>query len=238
MFSNPLYKIALKLSVIIVVAIALCRFTEGYGILAVAAIGAFYALRGDCGISLFTYALFPFLILLNPLILPKTPVSMIASRLTTVIVASCLILGGARRKGCELLPLGYIFFYLVIALISSIGGYFPLISYFKIINFVAFALGLYIGTKNIDKKPEDIFFVRAAFLAFSVVLVWGSIAALPFPSIAYFTSVSSVIKSEGIEAAEEILVANERAGLFSGITTQSQFLGPFWCSRRYQSWLQ
>ena len=226
MFGHPLYKLSLKLTATIMAVVALCRFSNGYGIIAVAAVGAFYALRGDCGISLFSYALFPFLLLLNPLILPKTPSSFMVSRITTVVLACCLILGGAKRKGGEQLPLGYIFFYLVIAVISSFGGYFPLISYFKVINFTAFFLGLYVGTKNIDQKPEDLFFVRGAFLAFALLLVWGSIAAIPFPSIAYFTSVSSVIISEGVEAAEEVLASREGAGLFCGITSQSQFLGP------------
>ena len=226
MFGNPLYKLSLKLSALIVAIVLLCRFTNGYGMIAVAAVGAFYALRGNCGISLFAYTLFPFFSILNPILLPKTPVSFIASRLTIVVVACCLILGGAKRKGGELLPLGYIFFYLVIAVISSIGGYFPLISYFKVINFSAFFMGLYVGTKNMDQKPEDLFFVRAAFLSFAVLLTFGSLVALPFPSVAYYTSVSSIIASEGFEAAEEAFAAREGTGLFTGITAHSQCLGP------------
>lgn len=226
MLKDHLHRLVFKLTTLIVASIFFCRVTNGYGIIAVAVFGCFYALRGNAGYSLLVFALLPVLTLLNPLVLPKAPFFAMVSRLTTLGVVIALVLGGAKRKGYEQLPLKYLFFYLACALISSFQGYFPLISYFKIINFSAFITGLYVGTKNIDQRPDDLYFVRAGFIAISIVLVWGSIATLPFPSIAYYTSVRNIIGKEGVEAAEEVLAETSGTGLFTGITTHSQFLGP------------
>ena len=226
MFDAPLYKRAFHLTAMVLAAMVLCRFTNGYAIIAIAALGAFYALRGNAGVSLFVYLLLPMISLVNPLILPRPPLIATVSRLTSLAIVIALILGGAKRKGTEQLPLGHIFLYLVIALISSFQGYFPLISYFKILNFSAFILGLYVGTRNINQNKEDIEFLRAAFLAIAVIIVWGSLAVLPFPAIAYYTSARSTIAAEGLEAAEAMMVDRDGTHLFSGITVHSQFLGP------------
>ena len=226
MFDDPLYKRVFHLTALVVAVMLLCRFTNGYAIIAVAIIGAVYALLGNAGVSLFFYILLPIIALINPLILPRPPMVAIVSRLTSLTIVVALILGGAKRKGSEQLPLGYIFPYLVIALISSFQGYFPLISYFKILNFTAFILGLFIGTRNINQDKKDIDFMKAGFLSIAIVVVWGSLATLPFPAIAYYTSAHTTIMTQGLEAAEDMLANREGAGLFSGITAQSQFLGP------------
>ena len=235
MLKDPLYRLVFKLTILVLATIAGCRFTQGYAIIVVAAIGAFYALRGDAGISLFAFVFLPFITMINPLILPKAPFFPIVTRLATLGIVGALILGGAKRKGQEKLPLGHVFIYLVIALISSFQGYFPLISYFKIINFTAFMLGIYVGTQNIDRCKEDLFFVRAGFLAIACVLIWGSLATLPFPAVAYFTSVRDTIASRGLDAAEDILSSKEGLGLFTGITVHSQFIGP--CLACLGGWL-
>ncbi len=226
MFDDPLYKRVFHLTALVVAIMLLCRFTNGYAIIAVAIIGAFYALRGNAGVSLFVYLLLPTITMVNPLILPRPPMVAIVSRLTSLTIVVALILGGAKRKGAEQLPLEYIFPYLVIALISSFQGYFPLISYFKILNFTAFLLGIFIGTRNINQSKKDLDFVRAGFLSIAIVVVWGSLATLPFPTIAYYTSTHTTIVKQGLEAAEDMLANRDDAGLFSGISAHSQFLGP------------
>ena len=225
MLKDPLYKLVFKLLLLIAGMIVACRFFQMYIFVVMAVIGIFYALRGYAGISLFVFAFLPFFTLVNPLILPKFPHFAMVSRLTTLSIVCALILGGTKRKGQEKLPLGYVFIYLVIALISSFQGYFPIISYFKIINFSAFILGIYVGTQNIDQRSEDIFFIRAGFLAIACLLIWGSLATLPFPAVAYFTSVRSSVLADGLDAAEEVLESAEGTGLFTGITVHSQFLG-------------
>ena len=235
MLKDPLHSLVFKLTLLIVSTIVACRITNGYASIAVALIGAFGALRGNAGISLLVLMLLPLLSLINPLILPKISFFSMVSRLATLSIVGGLVLGGAKRRGQEKLPLGSVFFFLVIALISSFQGYFPIISYFKIINFAAFILGIYIGTQNIDQRPKDLFFIRAGFIAIGYVLIWGSLATLPFPSVAYFTSVNSVIAHNGLDAAEEVLGSVEGFGLFTGITVHSQFLGP--CLACFGGWI-
>ena len=226
MFDDPLYKRVAYLTALLLALLLACRLTNGYALIAVAVVGTFYALRGNAGVSLFVYLLLPMFFTLNPLIIPRAPFSAIVSRLACLAIVAALILGGTKRKGSEQLPLGHLFAYLVIALISSFQGYFPLISYFKILNFTAFILGLYIGTRNINQSGKDILFVRAGFLSIAILVVWGSLATLPFPTIAFFTSASLTYHAQGLEAAEEVLMEQGGTGLFSGITSHSQFLGP------------
>lgn len=225
-FDDPLYKRVAHLTALILASLLFCRLTNGYAVLAIAATGAFFSLRGNAGVAFLVYLLLPLIALMNPLVVPRVPIVAVVSRLTILAIVAALILGGAKRKGVELLPMGYIFPYLVIALISSSQGFFPLISYFKIVNFTVFILGLYIGTRNINQSSNDIFFMRAGLLAIAIIIVWGSLATLPFPAIAYYTSVRFTIAAEGIEAAEELIMDREGSGLFSGITAHSQFLGP------------
>ncbi len=235
MFKDSLYKLCFYLTAAIVAIIVLCHFTGGSGIIVVAAIGAYCALKGMAGASLFVFILLPFLTMLNPLIIHKAPIFAMVSRLTTLIMVISLVLAGTKRKGRQRLPLGYLFLYLVIALISSFQGYFPLVSYFKILNFSAFITGLYIGTRNINHNKDDLFFVRAGFLAIAAVTIVGSLAVLPFPSIAYYTSLRHTIATEGTEMADIIYQDMDASGLFTGITNHSQFLGP--CLACLGGWL-
>ena len=235
MLKDPLYNLVARLVGILLAIILLCHFTRGYGLLAVTVPGLLFALRGKTGVTLFIYVLLPVFAMLSPLLIPRGGAFAMITRLTTLFLAGALVLGGSKRHGNDKLPLGYIFFYLAIALISSIQGWFPLISYFKLLNFSAFFMGLYIGTKNINHKKEDILFVRAGFLAIAVILIWGSLATLPFPAIAFYTSLSRTINSEGLEAAIDVARQADYAGLFTGITAHSQFLGP--CLACLAGWL-
>ena len=79
MFDDSLYKRAFHLTTLVVAVMLLCRFTNGYAIIAVAIIGAFYALRGNAGVSLFVYLLLPTIVMVNPLILPRPPMVAVAS---------------------------------------------------------------------------------------------------------------------------------------------------------------
>ena len=226
MLKDPLYNLVAKLTAAILAIIVLCHFVHGYGLLVPAVLGLFYALKGNAGVSLLVYVCLPVFAMLSPLLFQRGTAFAMISRLTSLALAGALVLGGAKRHGEEKLPLGYIFFYLVIALISSIQGWFPLISYFKLLNFVAFFMGLYIGTKNINQKKEDVLLVRSGILAIAVIIIWGSLASLAYPPMAYLTSLRNVINSDGLEVAAEVASESDYKGLFTGVTGQSQFLGP------------
>ena len=208
--------------------IAACHFTEGYAVGALALFGCYFIFVKQFGKALSIYLLIPLLSMINPLIIPKGMHFYLITRLSVLLMTGGLILTGSHRyaQSRQQIPLLGIFFFLVVALISSIQGWFPLISYFKIINFAVFILGIYEGTKNIHRNPDDVRMVRASLLAIAIIIIFGSLAVLPFPAIAYMTSLSDIIREEGVEAAAEQFSSSEKMGLFCGITNQSQFLGP------------
>lgn len=223
---DPLYKLTFNLLVFFTSAITFCHFTFGYGLVLVAVIGGICALRGKIGASLVIFTFMPFVTMINPLIIPRGTAFALVSRGTSLMMTISLFLAGTKRKGNERLPLGSLFFYLLVAFISSAQGWFPKISYLKILNFVAFVSGIYIGTKNINQRKDDILLIRASFLAMSCILIFGSLASLAYPPISYFTSVSYLISLEGLEYVAAKMEDGLEWGLFTGITAHSQFLGP------------
>ncbi len=211
--------------------LALCRFTHGVGLFAIGAIGVFSALSHRMGVALCVFLLIPFLTIINPILLPRTGGFSACSRILAVSLSFSMLLGSmaeskARGSGSRL-PLTGVVFFLLAAFLSSIQGIFPLISFFKLINFSLFLLGLYAGTAELEKNQRDTTLLRNVLLALATLLVFGSLLALFFPVVAYYTSSLYYIASEGLEYANDLLSENQDGlGLFSGITVHSQFLGP------------
>lgn len=223
---EPLNKLVIKLIFFIAVLFVVCHYTQGYAIGAVALISIYCALTDKTGIALFGFVVTTLITLTNPVIIPKGPYYAAITRISMLAISGALVLGSVKRSGSEQIPLQYFAAYLVVALISSSQGYFPLISYFKILNFAAFGVGLYIGSRNINLCPDQILFTRASLLAISFVIIVGSLLSLPFPGIAYYTSFRSAVNTEGYEYVGEYLYDDTVSNLFTGITVHSQFLGP------------
>lgn len=250
LFSTSQLKAVFRQFLMICGVVLLSRFTKNWGILLLAAYGIFCSLTRKDGKALIVYLLLALLPMINPVVMPRYGHFAMIARLSTSAMTFALILGGTKRRGNHAIPLGGLFIYLVIAVVSSIQGYFPLISFLKIVNFVFFILGIYIGTRNIYRSPKDIQLLRNTFLALSFFIIYGSILTLPFPSVAYFTSIRAIASIYGLEYADTFL-ANSEGGktLFTGITVHSQFLGPMaaslfgwllcdmWLVERKFSWL-
>lgn len=115
--------------------------------------------------------------------------------------------------------------YLGVAALCSMGGYYPTISYLKVVNCAILFIGLQLGFRNIDKRPSDVMTMRKFMIAVTSFVVWGSVALLVFyPSAAYLTSLQSVIAADGAAAAEAALRESVGLRLFAGVTNQSQCL--------------
>lgn len=226
MFKDPFLKLTFKQVLLILALIVGCRVTKSVLMIPIMLMGLYYAFSNQRGKALVFYVLIPFLAIINPVILPKGAIYSASTRLGMMLMSVGLFLAANRSVGRQRLPLGWLFAFILCAIISSMQGYFPMISYLKIINFIFFILGIYYGTKNINHRPQDVELVRSVFFAFSIIIVFGSIATLPFPSIAYYTSVRRILVVEGAEAAEEFLQFSHQQSLFSGITLHSQFLAP------------
>ncbi len=226
---DPFYKLVAKILGLFVATVFFCRFTWGYGLVVIPVAVFYFALTAKTGALIVSSMFLPLLIMLNPVLMPRTAAFGQIAKLTFVFVQLVLVFSGAARgQGNRQLPLGGLFPYLVVAFISSTIGYFPLISYLKILNFVIFLLGIYIGTRNMDDDPDAMRVVRAGLLAFSILLVYGSLLTLPFPSIAYYTSLNAAVREYGIGYVDHMYSSGSMDGksLFSGITMQSQFLAP------------
>lgn len=215
-------------AVIALVAVA-GRFASGAiaGVLFLIAVIA--ALKGNRGLALSFFALFPLILTLNPVAFQLAGVGQVINRLSTFLVAICLLFTASGVAGRNQLPLAMLFPFLGIATISSAQGYFPEISYFKLANFVVFLLGIWIGSRNLNRSPMDLLTMRKAFLAISIFVVVGSLLTLPFPSICYLQNTRELAAQFGAAAANEIFRerdAGADVSYFCGVTNQSQCLGP------------
>ncbi len=225
---KQLYRDIAKTAIILTAAIFLCRVTKGYFSVVMAVLGIWWAFTNKFGLALSCYAFFPFLIVLDQGVLPKTPILAIMLRVAPLVIGLVLIITANSRRGVNRLPFGSLFLYLALAIISSARGWAPMISYMKLINFVLFLIGIWLGTQNMQERPRDMYVTRIFFLAMACILVFGGILAIPFPAISYSTSLGYAEMQSEIAAAQAIQNLRESGGvaLFSGITNQSQAFAP------------
>lgn len=224
---NQIYKEAFKQFVLLCLAIVACRYSKGAFCALLVFVGCWAALTNRLATALSLYVFFPMLVVLNPNLLPKTGSLMSLSlRLGPFLIGICLMLVGTRRRGRYRLPVGMLFAYLFWAILPSCVGYFPMISYFKLINFAIFLLGLWWGTQNLQNHPRDLFKIRAFLLALVVFFVIGSLALYPFPGISTLNGLKMTSGEEAIDAEVATALLREAggSGLFCGVTYQSQSL--------------
>ena len=218
---------AMRSAAMIFLAIIACRLTKGAFAWFLALLGLNWAMNNQLGKAVSCYMLFPFFVIMNPMILPKNTLCALALRLGPALMMAGLFLSASRRPGRHVLPLGAMTLYLVVAAMSSAKGYAPVISYLKIVNFVILLMGLWIGLKNLDRHPDDVMDMRCFMLGIAIVLVFGSALTLLVPSVGYLNMTSMLARDNPDMSMEEInfIVANmQGVRLFSGVTNQSQCL--------------
>lgn len=222
---NPLYRATGKYLFYFLATIGLCRVTGDFFSIVIVIAGIVTALANKPGRALIFFLLLPFLGLINPLIFPRTLVFMLVTRVGGVIMTLAFVVASQNRKGRESLPLGMLLIYIFLSIISSADGYAPFISYLKLAVFAQFLLAIYLGSKNLHHYPKELFELRAVFLAFCCIVIFGSLLVLPFPSIAYFTSLRGWIQEAGVEEAAMVYqMHQEKMHLLSGILNHSQTL--------------
>ena len=210
---------------LLLLALLACKYTYGGGALLIAGITIVMAFSGRVGWAIAGYALFPFMVVMNPFVLPKNGITAMVLRLAPMFITVVLVISGATRQGRHQIPIGMIYLYLLVAGFCSMGGYYPMISYLKIVNCLILFVGLNLGFRNIDKRPNDVLTMRQFFLVITSFIVWGSIAVwIFFPGAAYVTVLGRIIEQEGMAAAEAQLATMSGVKLFGGITNQSQCL--------------
>lgn len=227
LLENNLFPKVVKSALLIALSILLCRLTRGYFAGILAFLGIVWAFKNKQEMAANCYMLFPFLVIMNPFILSKEGICGLALRLGPIVMAIALFLSSSRKSSRHTIPIGAISFYLVVALVSSISGYAPRISFLKIVNFVVLLMGIYFGLKNVDSSPDVAVNMRCFFLAMTVILVGGSLVTLFFPAIGYLTSISFYLHANpdlSMEELNAIVISGGGVRLFAGITNQSQCL--------------
>lgn len=210
---------------LLLLVLLVCGHTKGGGAILVAGAAFLCALTGRIGWAIIGYIFFPLLVVMNPFVVHKDGMTGMVLRLAPMAITIGLLISGASRPGRHQIPLGLIWLYLVVAALCSMGGYYPTISYLKVVNCAILFVGLQLGFRNIDKRPNDVMTMRKFMLVITSFVVFGSIAVwLFFPGAAYVTSLRNVIAEQGMEVAESVLKESSGMKLFAGILNHSQGL--------------
>lgn len=224
---RELFRSVMRSAMFIFFAIVACRLTKGAFAWFLALMGLSWAMNNQLGKAVSCYMLFPFFVIMNPMVLPKNTLCALALRLGPVLMTAGLFLSASRRRGSHVLPLGAMVLYLAVAVLSSATGYAPMISYLKIVNFAILLFGLWFGLKNLDHHPDDVMDMRCFLLGMAIVLVFGSALTVFVPSVGYLNMTTMLMRDNPNMSMEEInfIVANmQGVRLFAGMTNQSQCL--------------
>lgn len=227
MFKDKFTRDVFKALVAISAILLMCKFTAGAMAVAIALAGAYFALQRQSGYLAVCYLLFPLFISFNRAIVGLSSVFLIASRLGNLFMIAAMILTGAGLQGRvrERLPISWMFAYCLVACLSSIDGWMPLISYLKLVQFVLFLIGLLFVARIIQRSDQGLYQLRCAMMAIAIILLLGSVAARFVPSVGYSMMVAKA-ESWGYVVTGAEMAASEGLIMFNGMLSHSQMLAP------------
>lgn len=227
MYQKQFLKDVIKVTIIIGLLLVLCRWTMGAIAIAVALVGAVFAIQRKAGLLVGCYAFFPILICFNRFIVGVNAVTMMTARLGNLFLIAVMMLTGAGFSGRvrERLPISMLFVYCLVAVISSIDGWMPLISYLKLSQYVLFLIGLLFVTRILQQSDKGLYQLRCVFMALAVIFLVGSVVSRFIPALGYSMFIGKVMES-GINIMGEDIVNVEGMVLFNGMTNHSQALAP------------
>lgn len=227
---NNIYKLAFKQFIVFCLWVALARLSKGFILPVMTLLGMVWAFKGEFGKALSTYVMLMMMVPLNPNILPKIgTMYTLGLRFGPLLIGLALATRGALVTSRQALPMGMMLLFLLVALFSSMGGWCPEVSYLKLINFLIFFLGIWLGTKGLQQDTQGVVILRATLLALATFLIAGSAALLPFPGISTLSALSLMVEVEDVAMRNEIIREMIDTGgmtLFCGVTAQSQMLSP------------
>lgn len=224
------YKQSLKTLGIFCLYLALVRISQGAFLGVMAIMGVIWAFNSKVGKALSIYAMIMFMVSVNQNILPKTgTLYTLGLRFGPLFIGLALAIRGATMKNRRRLPLGMLLLYLLTSIVSSIGGWAPMISFMKIVNFAIFFMGVWLGTQSLEYDSEGVMVLRSTFFALSLFLILGSVAVMPFPAISTLSGLKQAQEVGDIALLNQMLIEAAEGGalsLFCGVTVQSQTLSP------------
>lgn len=227
---NDYYKKSAKTVALFCLYIALVRFTNGFFLGIMVLMGMVWAFNGKVGKAISIYVMIAFMVIINPNILPKVGVIYtMGLRVGPLLLGLALVCKGSSSQSKRRLPLGVMLAYLVVAIISSINGWSPRISYMKLVNFAVFFVGIWLGTQSLEYDRSGVCVLRSTFFALAFFLIIGSIALIPFPAVSTMSGLQQVQFSGNLAILNKILEEAALGGemfLFCGVTMHSQVLSP------------
>ena len=230
MNNDNIYKLAFKQFIAFCLWVALARVSKGFVLPFMTLLGIMWAFKGEFGKSLSLYVMLMMMVTLNPFILPSAGMMYtLGLRFGPLLIGLTLAIRGAMVTNRQALPLGMMLLFLLVAAFSSVGGWCPEVSYLKLINFLVFFLGIWLGTKGLQQDAQGVVILRATVLALATFLIVGSVALLPFPGVSTINALRKLSEVEDVALKNEIMREIIDTGgmtLFCGILNHSQALSP------------
>ena len=222
-FTRDVFKALVAISAILV----LCKYTAGAVAVAVALAGAYFALQRMSGYLAICYVMFPLFMSFNRVIVGLNPLFLMTARLGNLFMIAAMILTGAGLQGQarERLPIMWMFAYCLVACISSIDGWMPLISYLKLAQFTLFLIGLLFVARIIQRSDQGLYQLRCAMMAIAIIFLIGSVLAYFIPSVGYSMMVAQA-ESWGWNLTGTDIASSEGLVMFNGMLSHSQMLAP------------
>ena len=232
MFKNPFYKQVAKTTMTVVAIILMTRLSFGamFGVLGL--MGAVYVSRGRTGKMVACFLLIPFMMMVNRVILPGGSISALLSRIGQVVIVTVVICQISLLKGSVKLPLEWLYVYCLWAFVTSIDGWFPMISYLKLINFCLFFIGIAFAVRQMQKSDTDLNYVRNVMMALAIIMIGGSFILRFIPSVGFSMTAHIWMHDMGVFESN---MATQGVRLFNGMTWHSQALAPI--STMFSVWV-
>lgn len=212
-------------------AIAACKFSNGIFGWVMAILGCYAALTRNAKWICIFFVFTPLLIFFSPTLVSGAYLGP-AIRIGQIMMLFCLLLSPIIRSRRDSIPIGVLYLYSLVALISSIDGWMPTISCLKVFNFVLFLMGISVIGKIMQESEESLYQLRCVLLGLAFFIVVGSAIVYFIPSVGYSMEVQKAaiwgVYTSGAEVA-----SREGKSLFNGVMNHSQTLAtnvPMWFS--------
>ena len=135
--------------------------------------------------------------------------------LLTVILSTRLVNGG--RESRLITPFWGILVYVLWECLISIQGFSPIVSYLKLTLFFSVFLAMFGVANTVNRSMRtNAKILRSSILALIAIIVLGSVAIIPIPSLSLMTD----------KAALDAMLSGDVTSLFQGMTSHSQVMGP------------
>ncbi len=225
--TNTFYVKVLKTLVAVFVVMLLCRLTAGAMGFLIVLTGMIAAMTRKPWLAAVCYFMGAVIFVANPVVVGMNSLLFLSIRFGGPCIIVALVVSGMidARGIREKLPIGWMWAYLAIACVSSLDGWMPIVSYFKIAYFATMLIGLIILSRAIQLREQDVRMLRVFFMAVAIFFIIGSFIAYFIPSVGYSMTISKMA-NWGIFVTGEDISQSTGMVFFNGMTCHSQALSP------------